>query len=269
MGWRRPPHPWVSGHSTRRGLCSFTSGQEMNPFYSISNFSLFVYITLFNVYCQTDRFLLKVYLLPPSLAVCPGWGRGSWCGGGRFSPGIPPGPGSGAEAFARAVAASAGTVAAARSCPFRCCALRPPGGAAAGRRAGRGGGGPQTSRRASRRPGRWGAEWPPPFSAGTAPPPSPWAGSPGEGNGVAAAIGLARARGSAIPSGGGAAWRGGVVGNKGRRRARPRQAPGPGRRWELVAGSEGRAGEGSGLCASLRGPGPAFGTPSGRAAEAL
>lgn len=141
MGWRRPPHPWVSGHSTRRGLCSFTSGQEMNPFYSISNFSLFVYITLFNVYCQTDRFLLKVYLLPPSLAVCPGWGRGSWCGGGRFSPGIPPGPGSGAEAFARAVAASAGTVAAARSCPFRCCALRPPGGAAAGRRAGSGGGG--------------------------------------------------------------------------------------------------------------------------------
>lgn len=47
------------------------------------------------------------------------------------------------------------------------------------------------SRRAAaslRRSGCWGAEWPPSPSAGPAPPSPPWAGSPGEGSGGAAAV---------------------------------------------------------------------------------
>lgn len=191
-----------------------------------------MYIILFNVYCQTDCFLLKVYLLPPSLAVRPGSGGGLWCVadtlhresrlGWAARTGLRPLGGAGwwscpfLPVSGRCPFLPAARLAASR----RRCALRPPGGAAGGRRAGSGA---AASRRASPRPGRWGAEWPPPppSSAGTAPPPPPpWAGSPGKGSGDAAATaGLARAGargypGVAEPCG----WRRG--GNKGRRRAR-------------------------------------------------
>lgn len=58
-----------------------TCGQHLNPFCSVFILSLLLYPILFHVQCQTVCFLLKVYLLPASLAAWSDSG-GGWRGPG-------------------------------------------------------------------------------------------------------------------------------------------------------------------------------------------
>lgn len=71
--------------------CRETFGWDVNPFYSVFYLPLFTCILCTIVYCPTDCFLLKVYLLPPSLVVCPGSGRGLWCTADTWHRGSCPG----------------------------------------------------------------------------------------------------------------------------------------------------------------------------------